>query len=81
MKENIRQKEKLKAIWDAKWALLNPIIILGGIYAGIFTPTEAAAVESSICIYLRSLLFTESLISKKCLQQLEMHVIQQEQPW
>ena len=26
-------------------------------------------------------LFKESLISKKCLQQLEMHVIQQEQPW
>ncbi|MDR3077496.1 MAG: TRAP transporter large permease [Planctomycetota bacterium] len=30
--------------WDAKWALINPLIILGGIYAGIFTPTEAAAV-------------------------------------
>ncbi|MCC8190650.1 MAG: TRAP transporter large permease, partial [Planctomycetes bacterium] len=30
--------------WDAKWALINPIIILGGIYAGVFTPTEAAAV-------------------------------------
>ena len=33
-----------KAIWEAKWALIMPIIILGGIYAGIFTPTEAAAV-------------------------------------
>ena len=30
--------------WEAKWALINPIIILGGIYAGVFTPTEAAAV-------------------------------------
>ena len=30
--------------WDAKWALINPLIILGGIYAGVFTPTEAAAV-------------------------------------
>ena len=30
--------------WDAKWALINPIIILGGIYTGVFTPTEAAAV-------------------------------------
>lgn len=39
-------KEKLAAIWDAKWALINPIIILGGIYAGIFTPTEAAAVAA-----------------------------------
>lgn len=35
----------LKSIWDAKWALLIPIIILGGIYGGIFTPTEAAALS------------------------------------
>lgn len=34
----------LKSIWEAKWALLIPIIILGGIYGGIFTPTEAAVV-------------------------------------
>ena len=34
------------ALADAKWALLNPVIILGGIYAGIFTPTEAAAVAA-----------------------------------
>ena len=32
------------AVWDGKWAFGAPIIILGGIYAGIFTPTEAAAV-------------------------------------
>lgn len=36
----------IAAIWEAKWALINPIIILGGIYAGIFTPTEAAAVAA-----------------------------------
>lgn len=30
--------------WDAIWALLMPVIILGGIYGGIFTPTESAAV-------------------------------------
>ena len=35
-----------EAVWDAKWALINPIIILGGIYTGIFTPTEAAAVAA-----------------------------------
>jgi len=37
-------KRWLKAVWDGKWALLIPFIILGGIYSGIFTPTEAAAV-------------------------------------
>ena len=30
--------------WNAKWSLLVPVIILGGIYGGIFTPTEAAGV-------------------------------------
>ncbi|WP_078428426.1 TRAP transporter large permease [Alkalihalobacterium alkalinitrilicum] len=34
----------LKASWEAKWALLVPFIILGGIYGGIFTPTEAAVI-------------------------------------
>ena len=33
-----------KAIWDGKWALATPAIILGGIYWGVFTPTEAAEV-------------------------------------
>lgn len=37
-------KEKLNAFNDAKWSLLVPVIILGGIYGGIFTPTEAAIV-------------------------------------
>lgn len=37
-------KDIMAAIWEAKWALLVPIIILGGIYGGVFTPTEAAAV-------------------------------------
>lgn len=34
----------LKTCNDAKWALLVPVIILGGIYGGIFTPTEAAVI-------------------------------------
>ncbi len=36
--------EVFRSLNDAKWALLAPIIILGGIYGGIFTPTEAAVV-------------------------------------
>jgi tripartite ATP-independent transporter DctM subunit len=32
------------AMWDGKFALMIPFIILGGIYTGVFTPTEAAAV-------------------------------------
>ncbi|MCI6157769.1 TRAP transporter large permease [Peptoniphilaceae bacterium SGI.137] len=37
-------KERWLAFKDAFWGLLMPVIILGGIYGGIFTPTEAAAV-------------------------------------
>jgi len=33
------------ALLDAIWAIMSPIIILGGIYGGVFTPTEAAAVS------------------------------------
>lgn len=38
--------------WDAKWALLMPIIILGGIYSGVFTPTEAGVVAVVYAIVL-----------------------------
>ncbi|MBT4086978.1 MAG: TRAP transporter large permease [Desulfobacula sp.] len=37
-------KHWLKTVWDGRYALLIPFIILGGIYSGIFTPTESASV-------------------------------------
>ena len=37
-------KELLKSIYAGKWALFAPVLILGGIYGGIFTPTEASVV-------------------------------------
>ncbi len=45
-KHKVSVKKAAKAIWSAKLALLMPIIILGGIYAGIFTATEAAVVAT-----------------------------------
>ena len=36
-------KSVLQSLWDAKLALLVPVIVLGGIYGGVMTPTEAAA--------------------------------------
>lgn len=45
-----------KALNEAKWALLAPILILGGIYGGVVTPTEAAVVavvySLVICIFI-----------------------------
>lgn len=49
----------LKNTWDAKWALLTPIIILGGIYAGIFTPTEAAVVAVVYSILVSVFIYKE----------------------
>ena len=40
----------LRAAWDAKFALAIPLIILGGIYSGVFTPTESAAVAVSVAV-------------------------------
>lgn len=37
-------RQLLQAVNDGKWALFAPVIILGGIYGGIFTPTEASMV-------------------------------------
>lgn len=39
-------KTFMAAAWQAKWALMVPVIVLGGIYGGIMTPTEAAAVAA-----------------------------------
>jgi C4-dicarboxylate transporter DctM subunit len=39
-------KRLLRAVLDARWALLAPIIVLGGIYGGVFTPTEASVVAA-----------------------------------
>ena len=38
------------ALWDARFALSIPVIILGGIYSGIFTPTESAAVAVTVAV-------------------------------
>ncbi len=38
------RSEKVRAIRDAVLSLMLPVIVLGGIYSGYFTPTEAAAV-------------------------------------
>lgn len=57
--EKVPAKKALATIWDAKWALLAPVIILGGIYAGIFTPTEAAVVAVVYSIIVSVLIYRE----------------------
>lgn len=38
------------AIYEARYGLGAPLVILGGIYSGLFTPTEAAAVAVAYCL-------------------------------
>ena len=48
-----------RATWQAGLALLMPVIILGGIYGGIFTPTEAAAVAVFYALVVGMLIYRE----------------------
>ena len=51
--------ERGKAFADAFWGFLMPIIILGGIYGGIFTPTEAAAVSVVYGLFVGMVIYRE----------------------
>jgi tripartite ATP-independent transporter DctM subunit len=42
----------LKTCYDARFALLIPFIILGGIYSGVFTPTESASVAVVVTLII-----------------------------
>jgi C4-dicarboxylate transporter, DctM subunit len=49
----------LPATIKAGWALLMPVIILGGIYGGVFTPTEASAVAVFYSLIVGTLIYRE----------------------
>jgi C4-dicarboxylate transporter, DctM subunit len=50
-------KDILIALKDSIWAILTPVIILGGIYAGIFTPTEAAVVAVFYSLFVAAFIY------------------------
>ncbi|WP_283152602.1 TRAP transporter large permease [Guptibacillus hwajinpoensis] len=52
-------KEMATATVKAFWALLIPVIILGGIYSGIFTPTEAAGVSAVYALFISAVIYKE----------------------
>ncbi len=41
-----------RAYWDSIWGLLLIVVVMGGIYAGLFTPTEAAAVSAVYAFFV-----------------------------
>jgi tripartite ATP-independent transporter DctM subunit len=48
-----------KATWQAGWALFMPVVVLGGIYGGVFTPTEAAAVAVFYSFIVGTVIYRE----------------------
>src|SRR5690625_683133 len=52
------RQERMAAFKEARWALLMPVVVLGGIYGGIFTATEAAGVAVAYSAFL-SLIYRE----------------------
>ena len=53
----IRAKGFMGVLKESIWALLMPVIILGGIYSGIVTPTEAAAVATVYSVIIASFVY------------------------
>ncbi|MBD7989473.1 TRAP transporter large permease [Ochrobactrum sp. AN78] len=56
-------KERLKASGRAAWALGMPVIILGGIKAGVVTPTEAAVVAAMYALFVGMFIYRELKIT------------------
>lgn len=57
-------KERLKAFIDAFWGLMIPVIILGGIYGGYFTPTEAAVIAVFYGLFVGFVVYRELNLKK-----------------
>jgi len=57
VQEKASWSERLSAMRDAVWPLGFPIIVVGGIYGGIFSPTEAASVCVLYALILEVLVF------------------------
>lgn len=56
-------KEKLQALKDASWALMVPVIILGGIYGGLVTPTEAGVLACVYALFVSLFVYKEIQIA------------------
>ncbi len=54
----------LRALWAGKWAIGAPVLILGGIYGGVFTPTEAASVAVVYALLVGTMVYGELTLAK-----------------
>lgn len=64
-------KEQVHAFKESFWALLTPVIIIGGIFSGLFTPTEAAVVAAMYSVILGAFIYKELTLTsffKHCVE-------------
>jgi len=54
-----KPKEVITSFKEAIWAILAPTIVLGGIYAGVFTPTEAAVIAVVYSAFVGAFIYKE----------------------
>jgi len=59
-------KEKLLAFRDASWALGTPVILIGGVFGGIFTPTESAVVAVVYALIVGIFIYKDLKIKDVC---------------
>lgn len=69
----LHKENFLKVIIRSFWALLSPVVVLGGIYAGIFTPTEAACISVFYSLFV-SLFLYKSITFKQVVPMLRSAV-------
>jgi len=78
-KHNLSTSERasLSTLWSQSkqsfWALLVPVIILGGIYSGFFTPTEAAGTAVVYAIFISMVVYKE--MDLKLLYQASLNAV------
>jgi len=57
-------KERLRTFRESIWGLLLVVIVIGGIYTGIFTPTEAAAMSAVYAFFVAVFVYKDMPLSK-----------------
>jgi len=71
LEKKVTLSEAMASIKESIWALGLPIVIIGGIYSGLFTPTEAAAVAAMYAIFVEMVIYKS--IDLKKLYEISVH--------
>src|SRR5205814_9571283 len=56
--------ERLRAFRESMWGLLLVVVVIGGIYTGIFTPTEAAAMSAVYAFFVAVFVYRDMPLSR-----------------